>query len=91
MVWIAGLVILILVAKHTIWGCVGIIPCCMALGTVLYIVPLGKGEEVVVYHGRRPSWICGMAGGTIRGKSAALVIWILGSRIVILVAGHTIG
>jgi len=64
-VWVAGLVIIGLMARDALGGkaCIGSIG--MTLGTVLNIMPLGQWEKVVIDGGRCPSGIRAMTGNTI--------------------------
>ena len=60
----------------------------MAQGAVLYVVSLCQGEEIMIYNSRHPSRVGAVAGSAIRREPTALVVWVLGGGIILLVATH---
>jgi len=88
MIRIGGLVIVVLMAIHAFWRGIGVVPGGMALGTILDVMAKGKREKVVVNLRRGPAGVGGMAIHTICGETGALVVGVLGSRVVVLVAIH---
>ena len=88
-VGVGGLVVVVLVAKHAVRRGIGIIAGSVALCTILYVVALGEREKIVIDNGRHPAGVGAVAGSTVCGKAAGLVVGVLCGSIIVLVTIHT--
>lgn len=91
MVWILGSGKVLLMATYAFRRSIGIIPGGMTLATVLYVVPLGEWEKVVVDTPGIPPKSKGvMTFGTLSRKTGHLMVGALGGGIIILVAANAV-